>query len=218
MDQPVGILSSLSAKELEVLRMVAQGMAIDAIAQRLGRSRKTVQTHRLSLGHKLGARNRVELTHLAIKAGLISLPGSAAPVSAPAPALTSGTPALTLTANHAVTLCDSRTRVRMVNGPFVQLMGSDRAQPLVGRLMQDFFADPDQARRLARQLLEMRSWMGLVELARLDGTAVRVNLWASQLTDHNDRPSGILACYAHPHAAAATGNAVPAPTPADDAA
>jgi DNA-binding NarL/FixJ family response regulator len=49
-------------------------MTTAAIAKKLFRSRKTIEAHRLSMGAKLGVRNRVELARIALEAGLLSGP------------------------------------------------------------------------------------------------------------------------------------------------
>lgn len=67
-----GRLGVLTPRELEILSMIAQGMTTAAIAKKLFRSRKTVEAHRLSMGAKLGVRNRVELARIALEAGLVS--------------------------------------------------------------------------------------------------------------------------------------------------
>ena len=72
------VLSQLTTREREVLALIGQGLSSKEIAGWLHRSIKTVQTHRSSLGRKLGASNRVELARIAIQSGLItatSLPG-----------------------------------------------------------------------------------------------------------------------------------------------
>lgn len=78
-----GRLAVLTPRELEILRLVAQGLTTANIAKKLFRSRKTIEAHRLALGNKLGVRNRVELARIAMEAGLLnedlpSLPASAA--------------------------------------------------------------------------------------------------------------------------------------------
>lgn len=65
-----GPLSKLTPREIEVLALIAQGHTTAAIAKMLFRSAKTIEAHRLSLGLKLRARNRVELARIAIRAGL----------------------------------------------------------------------------------------------------------------------------------------------------
>ncbi len=68
-----GPLASLTARELEILKLIGVGLSTADIAKKLGRSVKTVEWHRVSLGDKLGVTNRVELARIAISAGLVSL-------------------------------------------------------------------------------------------------------------------------------------------------
>jgi DNA-binding CsgD family transcriptional regulator len=65
-----GPLSQLTDRELQVLAMIGEGLSTEEIAKRIGRSTKTVEWHRASLGNKLGCSNRVELARVAIKAGI----------------------------------------------------------------------------------------------------------------------------------------------------
>jgi DNA-binding NarL/FixJ family response regulator len=62
----------LTQRELEVLKLVAEGHTSDEIAQLLVISRKTVDRHRANMLEKLGMRDRVELTRYAIRRGLIA--------------------------------------------------------------------------------------------------------------------------------------------------
>jgi len=66
-------LGALTNREREVLGLIGQGYSLAEIADQLYRSQKTIQTHRLSLGRKLGVNNRVELARIAIAAGLAPL-------------------------------------------------------------------------------------------------------------------------------------------------
>ncbi|NBC10716.1 MAG: PAS domain S-box protein [Planctomycetes bacterium] len=66
-------IKSLTNREREVLGLIGQGYSLAEIADQLYRSQKTIQTHRLSLGRKLGVNNRVELARIAIAAGLAPL-------------------------------------------------------------------------------------------------------------------------------------------------
>lgn len=66
-----GRLALLTPRELEVLALIAEGLTSAQIATKLSRSRKTVEAHRLSMGAKLGVSNRVELTRIALRAGLL---------------------------------------------------------------------------------------------------------------------------------------------------
>lgn len=61
----------LTSREEEVLKLVAEGHSSKDIAETLFISIKTVQRHRANLLHKLGMRDRLELTRYAIRAGLI---------------------------------------------------------------------------------------------------------------------------------------------------
>ncbi|MFC8131583.1 response regulator [Streptomyces sp. NPDC057302] len=61
----------LTPREEEVLKLVAEGHSSKEIAEMLFISIKTVHRHRANLLHKLGLRNRLELTRYAIRAGLI---------------------------------------------------------------------------------------------------------------------------------------------------
>lgn len=66
----LGKLSVLTTRELEVLRLIGESMTTAEIADHLHRSVKTIEWHRVSLGSKLGASNRVELARIAASAGL----------------------------------------------------------------------------------------------------------------------------------------------------
>ena len=65
-------LSDLTAREIEILKMIAQGFKNNEIGERLFISPKTVDTHRTNLMRKLGARNVASLTRIALEEGLIS--------------------------------------------------------------------------------------------------------------------------------------------------
>jgi DNA-binding CsgD family transcriptional regulator len=66
-----GQLAHLTPRELEILALIGQGLTTAAIAEKLFRSRKTIEAHRLSLGIKLSARNRVDLARIAVQSGLV---------------------------------------------------------------------------------------------------------------------------------------------------
>jgi len=61
----------LTVRELEVVKLIAEGHTSDEIAEQLVLSRKTVERHRENVLGKLGMRNRVELTRYAIRRGLV---------------------------------------------------------------------------------------------------------------------------------------------------
>lgn len=62
---------SLTDRELEVLKLVAEGNTNRQIALQLNISIKTVQTHRANLMDKLNLHDRTELVRYAIRRGLI---------------------------------------------------------------------------------------------------------------------------------------------------
>lgn len=66
----LGRLDALTTRELEVLALLSQGMAIKEIAATLGLAPKTVENQRASIGRKLSESDRVRLAVIARKAGL----------------------------------------------------------------------------------------------------------------------------------------------------
>jgi DNA-binding NarL/FixJ family response regulator len=66
-------LSRLSAREREVLQLLAEGRTGAQIAERLSLSQKTVETYRARLVEKLGIRDLAGLVRFAIQRGLVSL-------------------------------------------------------------------------------------------------------------------------------------------------
>jgi len=65
--------ATLSRREQQVLRLLAEGMAPAAIAKQLFISRKTVENHRTNLQNKLDIKSPVELVRYAARMGLIDL-------------------------------------------------------------------------------------------------------------------------------------------------
>jgi len=66
-------LDALSKRELEVMRFLASGMTNREIAEQLGISVKTIDTHRGHLLKKLQLRNNSDITRFAIRHGLVQL-------------------------------------------------------------------------------------------------------------------------------------------------
>jgi DNA-binding NarL/FixJ family response regulator len=66
-----GDYDPLTPRELEVLKLVAEGKSSKQIAGLLVVSIKTVERHRADILHRLGLRDRVDLTRYAIRRGLI---------------------------------------------------------------------------------------------------------------------------------------------------
>ncbi len=61
----------LSAREREVLHLIADGLSAKEVATELSISTKTVEAHRTSLMRKLGVRKATELVRYALRHGLI---------------------------------------------------------------------------------------------------------------------------------------------------
>ena len=61
----------LTARELEVVKLIAEGHTSEEIATQLVLSKKTVERHRANVLGTLGMRNRVDLTRYAIRRGLV---------------------------------------------------------------------------------------------------------------------------------------------------
>lgn len=63
--------AQLSERELQVMWMITNGDKVAAIAERLCLSAKTINTYRYRLFEKLNVKNDVELTHLALRYGMV---------------------------------------------------------------------------------------------------------------------------------------------------
>lgn len=66
-------LAKLSARERQVLQLLAEGRTGSEIAQRLALSQKTVETYRARLVQKLGIRDVAGLVRFAIQRGIVPL-------------------------------------------------------------------------------------------------------------------------------------------------
>lgn len=67
-------LESLSSRELEVALMLARGLAVNEVANRLHLSAKTVSTYKQRLFEKLGVQHTIALAHLLAVHGLLDEP------------------------------------------------------------------------------------------------------------------------------------------------
>jgi DNA-binding NarL/FixJ family response regulator len=63
----------LTPRESEIVRYVASGLRNNEVAERLSITESTVKTHLNNIFQKLGLRDRLELTHYAIKTGMVAV-------------------------------------------------------------------------------------------------------------------------------------------------
>ncbi len=70
-------MEGLTQREIELLRLVAEGLSNKAIAQALSISENTVKYHLKNILQKLGVQNRAEAVAHAIRAGLLKSNGAA---------------------------------------------------------------------------------------------------------------------------------------------
>ena len=72
-DPSEDLYKTLSLREREVFRLLAEGLGIKSVADKLSISRKTVESHKYNIMEKLQAKSVVDLTKLAIKKNLIKV-------------------------------------------------------------------------------------------------------------------------------------------------
>ena len=68
-----GFDEPLTAREVQVLELLAEGLPNKAIAARLEISDQTVKFHVSSISGKLGAKNRTDAVRRAVRRGLVTL-------------------------------------------------------------------------------------------------------------------------------------------------
>ncbi len=73
----MGPLECLTRRELDILALIGEHLSAQEIADRLCRSIKTIEWHRVSIGRKLGVKTRGELAQIAQRAGLVHPPSEA---------------------------------------------------------------------------------------------------------------------------------------------
>jgi ATP/maltotriose-dependent transcriptional regulator MalT len=72
-DEVEEVVEPLTAREIQVLELLAEGLPNKAIAGRLGISDQTVKFHVAAISGKLGALNRTDAVRRAVRRGLIAL-------------------------------------------------------------------------------------------------------------------------------------------------
>jgi len=67
-------LASLTPREKEVLKLLAEGNSVKEIASSLNLSVKTIEAHKFNLMRKLDIHNKAQLVQYAIQKKIIQLP------------------------------------------------------------------------------------------------------------------------------------------------
>ena len=70
-DEAPALLTPLTDREIEIIRLVAQELSTNAIADRLFISPGTVETHRHNILRKLGVKNSIGIIKYALKHGML---------------------------------------------------------------------------------------------------------------------------------------------------
>ncbi len=69
--QVVDQVASLTLRQREILRLLAEGLSAKQVAQNLGISQRTVEFHKYRMMETLGAKTNSDLIHFAIKHGIV---------------------------------------------------------------------------------------------------------------------------------------------------
>jgi DNA-binding CsgD family transcriptional regulator len=69
--ESVAARAGITARELDVLRLVSQGLSDAEVAERLFLSRRTVNSHLSSIYSKLGVSSRTAAAHWAVEHGIV---------------------------------------------------------------------------------------------------------------------------------------------------
>ena len=70
---PVDPVAALTPRQREILQLLAEGLSAKEIAGKLGISSRTVEFHKYRMMESLGVTNSAELTHFAIKHGIVQI-------------------------------------------------------------------------------------------------------------------------------------------------
>lgn len=77
--RPTGSEPGLTAREVDVLRLLAEGQSNDEIGVALGITSKSVEAHLSRIFARTGTRSRTELAVRAVREGWLEIPGLSAP-------------------------------------------------------------------------------------------------------------------------------------------
>ncbi|WP_371372271.1 UvrY/SirA/GacA family response regulator transcription factor [Thalassotalea aquiviva] len=74
-DSDTNPFSTLSERELQIMMMITRGEKVITISEQLNLSSKTINSYRYRMFEKLSVSNDVELTHIAIRYGMLDSKG-----------------------------------------------------------------------------------------------------------------------------------------------
>lgn len=170
-------VEDLTPREREVLGYIGRGFSLREIAETMHRSIKTVETHRASLGRKLGAGNRVELARAAIEAGIVPTASDQPPYRTLVESMTGG-----------VAMTDAAGRIIYVNRALCEMLGNEPAQ-MHGRAVTEFMTDPSAKLFLDMQDRRERDELNHyeIDLCRSDGECFRARIAPRSMFDDRGR-------------------------------
>lgn len=100
------------------------------------------------------------------------------------------------TSFNAVAMSDPEGRLNFVNLAFAELWGLDGPDEALGRLADEFWDDPADARRIIAALgAGDGSWRGELKARRRDGSTFDVAVWATLATTPDGSPLGLMASF-----------------------
>lgn len=70
-ERETALLERLSARELQIMKLLCRGMSVNAIAEALFINNRTVSTHKARLMQKMNFRSNAEMFHYAVECGLV---------------------------------------------------------------------------------------------------------------------------------------------------
>jgi len=73
MENPTSTAKPLSKREVEIMRLIAEGMSTKQLADKLFIAPYTVSNHRKAILRKTGCKNVAELTRYCLTSGLLQM-------------------------------------------------------------------------------------------------------------------------------------------------
>ncbi len=92
----------------------------------------------------------------------------------------------------AIALTDTDGRLTYVNRAFARMWGYPGEQPILGRPLTDFWAEPGRVGQVIRSLRIDQSWTGELRARRRGGEPFVVQVSATEITDESGEPKGTM--------------------------